>query len=346
VSGTEDGLVDGHPDIPVSSSTPTRMDRVRNARYGAIESAKARIRVVLKARELRNPVIREGLRTARYVAVLIVKDEAPRFPFLLKYYRELGIEHFLVIDNRSTDGLSEFLKNEDDVSTYFADGAFGNARYGIDWVNLALHRHCRDKWVLMIDADEFLVVPGASTVMQVSDALEEAGKRSLQAMMLDMYSYRKTDENKVPAGVDPLEVCSLYDSTGYYSRWDARSNVTWTKGGVRGRLFFPDAIWSGPALNKTPLLRWKRGDYFIKAAHQLVPRSVNGGNVLPQGVLLHFKFTVEGASKVIDPTVKSQHTEEYEAYSAVADSEFVGDQTVAYRGPQALVDEGILETLS
>jgi hypothetical protein len=338
-------IAEEFPDLPGSPLPPTGIDRLRQARYGAVESAKARVRLVLKARELRRPVIRDGLRSARYVAVLIVRDEASRFPFLLEFYRRLGIEHFLVIDHQSSDGLSELLRHEMDVSTYFADGSFANSRYGIDWVNFALHRHCRGKWILMVDADEFLVIPGVAGIADVCQTLERTGKRSLQTIMLDMYSDRRTDENEVAPGVDPLDVCSLYDGAGYYSRWDARSNVNWIKGGVRGRLFFRDAIWSGPALNKTPLVRWERGDYFVKAAHQLVPRSVNGGNVRPQGALLHFKFTVEGAAKIVDPAVISQHTKEYEAYGTVAESEFVGGPTVAYRGAQGLVDDGILETL-
>jgi hypothetical protein len=341
-------MTSGGEKIPDSNGlVPPRgvMDRLRYARYGAIESAKARVRLAVKARELRSPSIREGLHSALYVAVLIVKDEASRFPFLLEYYRRFGIEHFLVIDHQSSDGLPELLRHEADVSTYYADGSFANSRYGIDWVNFALHLHCRGKWVLMVDADEFLVVPGAGSIAEVCQTLESGGKRSLQTMMLDMYSDRRPDENGVAPGVDPLDVCSLYDGDGYHYRWDARSNVSWIKGGVRGRLFFPDAIWSGPALNKTPLVRWERGDYFVKAAHQLVPRSVNGGNVRPQGALLHFKFTVEGAAKVVDPAVISQHTEEYGAYSSVAESEFVGSPTVAYRGPLALVDDGILRAL-
>lgn len=345
MSSHDGGLVDGHPDIPRESVPPTGGALVRNACYGAVESLKARVRVALKAGQLRRPVIREGLRSAQYVAVLLVKDEAHRFPFLLEFYRCLGIEHFIVIDNESTDDLAELVASEADVSTFYARGSFARSRYGIDWVNRVLHRHCRGKWVLMVDTDEFLVVPGAETIAAICAALDAAHKRSLQTIMLDMYSDRRADANVVPPGVNPLEVCPLYDASGYYSRWDSRTNVTWTKGGVRGRLFFPDAIWSGPALNKTPLVRWQRGDYFVKAAHELVPRSLNGGRVRPQGALLHFKFTVEGAAKIVDPVVMSQHTAEYGAYGAVAESEFVGAQTVAYRGPRALVDQGLVGNL-
>lgn len=314
--------------------------------YDVMESGKAHLRRRLKASELTQVRVRAELQDARYVAVLVVKDEAVRFPFLLDYYRAIGVDHFIVIDNGSTDGLDDLLSELGDVSTYRANGNYGDARYGNDWVNEVLHRHCRGKWILYVDADEFLVVGGsAASIPEVCSKLEAAGRRSLQMMMLDLYSDRITDENVVASGVDPLTVCDLYDAAGYESRYDPVSQTTWIKGGVRGRLFFADDVWAGPALNKSPLVRWRRTDAFLKSSHQLWPRSLNGVPGLPQGALLHFKFTVESASKSVDSTSTAQHTAEYQAYTQVQQVKFVSDVTTKYSGTDKLVAEGIIVPL-
>lgn len=76
---------------------------------------------------------------------------------LLDYYRRLGVEHFLVIDNQSPDATMAFLDGQEDVSTVLATANYGEARYGVDWLNGVLRRFCVGKWVLWVDADELLV---------------------------------------------------------------------------------------------------------------------------------------------------------------------------------------------
>ena len=38
------------------------------------------------------------------VAVVLAYNEALRFPHFLEHYRALGVSHFIVVDNNSTDG--------------------------------------------------------------------------------------------------------------------------------------------------------------------------------------------------------------------------------------------------
>ncbi len=320
--------------------------RLRSGIYTVSEAAKAHLRRKVKASQLTPILIRGALREADYVAVLTVKNEAVRVPYLLTYYRRLGVQHFVVIDNGSTDGLRESLAGELDVSTYLAAHGYKKSRFGVDWVNEVLYRHCVGKWILFIDADEFLVVANdTQDIPAVCAVLERQGRRSLQTMMLDLYSARRADENVIAVDQDPLAVCNLYDSTGYVRRFEVPSNTTWIKGGIRGRMFFANDIWAGPALNKTPLVKWKRGDAFLKSAHELFPRSLNGGHGPVQGALLHFKFTNEATSKAVDPLAASEHTSEYGAYQSIREARFVSDITRPYTGPEALVADGIITSL-
>ncbi len=326
------------------TTAPKAVPRVRVARYAAREWGAAHLRRLWKQRELHPVHIAPTLGDAHLIAVLVVKDEATRFPYLLEYYRRAGVDHFIVIDNGSTDGLSATLASEPDISMYAAHGGFAAARYGIDWVNTIAARHCAGRWILHVDADELLVIPGYESLQAACADLDSRHQRAVHALMLDMYSDQPASRNDVPAGTDPLAVCALYDAGGYEHFFDPLSLTTWIKGGVRGRLFFPD-IHAGPALNKTPLVKWKRGYAFAQVAHRLVPRALNRQSEAPQAALLHFTFTSLSHAKFSDRANLEQHTAEYNAYSRVDETSFVGLPTRTYGAPHDLVAEGIIRPL-
>ena len=142
--------------------------------------AKARLRRSLKARQVRYDVLRSGLRQARHVVISVIRDEGHRLAFFLQYYRDLGFEHFICIDNGSTDGTAELLSGFDDVSLLSAHGSYKAARFGNDWINEVINRHCREKWVLYVDADEFLVYPHCDTrpIDQLTTYIESMGGHS------------------------------------------------------------------------------------------------------------------------------------------------------------------------
>lgn len=44
------------------------------------------------------------------------RHEMRRVPGFLDHYRRLGVRHFLIVDNASTDGTDRFLRGQADVS--------------------------------------------------------------------------------------------------------------------------------------------------------------------------------------------------------------------------------------
>lgn len=44
-----------------------------------------------------------------------LRNERVRLPYFLNYYREMGINHFLIVDNDSDDGSAEYLAEQPDV---------------------------------------------------------------------------------------------------------------------------------------------------------------------------------------------------------------------------------------
>ncbi|MBX5137745.1 glycosyltransferase family 2 protein [Rhizobium lentis] len=312
--------------------------------------AKARLRRSLKARQVRYDVLRSGLRQARHVVICVIRDEGHRLAFFLQYYRDLGFDHFICIDNGSTDGTAALLSGFDDVSLLSAHGSYKAARFGNDWINEVINRHCQEKWVLYVDADEFLVYPHCDTrpIGQLTAYIESTGGHSLRSVMIDMYSERPVLENICEPGRNPLEVCNLFDRSGYIAHFDDRNRTTWIKGGVRGRIYFRDRLWDGPALNKIPLVYVTGERLFLKSSHQVWPLSLNLGDmrgaICVSGALLHFKFLSTFVHKVADAEHLSQHTEEYTVYSADKGmGGFVCDDTGTYASWRDLSDHGLIQ---
>jgi hypothetical protein len=195
---------------------------------------------------------------------------------------------------------------------------------------------------LHVDADEFLVFPhdDTKTIQQLTAEMDARGQMSMPCLMMDMYSDKAIEDNRCSRGEDPLPVCSLYDRSGYHSVLDKRTRTLWIKGGVRGRIFFSHDILNGPALNKTPLIRWKWSYAFLKCAHEVWPPDVNAGGTrakgFTRGALLHFKFLADIRKKVAEEASRGQHTSEYNAYAAIAQPNagptFRGAPTTLYEG--------------
>lgn len=283
------------------------------------EFAKAHLRRFYKSGQLRYGKLAAGLKAARHVLVAVVHNEYERLPYFLDYYRRMGFGQFIVIDNGSEDGTSRYLAGQDDVSVVLAEGSYKEARFGNDWVNHVCSRFCAGKWVLYADADEFLVFADRfeGSIEKLTRALDAEGQSSLQVVMLDMYGTGRISENVYRQGDDPLAICPYFDPDGYWFRYEEEIDTVWVKGGVRERCFFRDNPAKGPALNKTPLVRWTAANAYLKSAHQVWPSRLNrqarGGEPVA-GALLHFKFLSSFAEKLELEARRQQHTEEYSYY--------------------------------
>jgi glycosyltransferase involved in cell wall biosynthesis len=343
------GRKDAGPRLPSLVSAAARIAKGQAA-HSLSHFAKARFRRRLKSAQLDMSGLRKTIRWARHVVVCVVRNEGHRLSFFLDYYRKLGIEHFIVIDNQSTDETAALLARFDDVSRITAAGSYKAARFGNDWINEIINRYCREKWVLYVDADEFLVFPhdDSKSIADLTRYMTRAGMGSLRAVMVDMYSDRHISANICAPGQDPLEICSLFDASGYSVDYVEKDRTLWIKGGVRGRVYFSDQLWNGPALNKLPLVHVGGERLYLKSSHQIWPLDLNrpqtDGGPQVTAALLHYKFLSNFAENVTDRPLLSEHTAEYAAYSAERSAgSFVGEPTRTYHGWRDLAGCGLIE---
>ncbi len=295
--------------------------------YGLrLERKRWRYRAMRKSRELsplvnRTAYIREG----DLLVFCTLRNEAKRLPYFLEYYRGLGINHFLFVDNDSTDGSADFLAEQPDVSVWRTNASYKRSRFGMDWINWLLMKYGQDHWCLTVDPDEFLIYPFCDTrpLRALTDWLDASSIKSFGAMLLDMYPKGPIGTLPYRAGQDPLDIAMWFDSGNYTIERNHKYGNLWIQGGPRARVFFPDAPEHAPALNKVPLVKWDNRYAYISSTHSLLPRGLNliydeWGGEKSSGVLLHTKFLDTFVHKAEEELERGQHyagSREYKVYA-------------------------------
>lgn len=267
-----------------------------------------------------------AIRKNTILAFIVIRNESNRLPYFIDYYRQKGVGHFLFIDNGSTDGSSDYLGDQPDCSTWYTDASYKNSNFGIHWTNYLLHKYGVGHWCITVDPDEFLIYPHSETrnLIELTDYLISNGQEQMFCVLLDMYSDRKVSDTTYIRGQDPLDVCPYFDANGYTQKENASYGDNFIQGGPRRRVFFRDAPSHAPAINKTPLVYWKKTCNYISSTHLLAPKEMNiphKENLLSTtGCLLHFKFFSTMAQKAVEEIERKEHYEnsvEYKKYHAV-----------------------------
>ena len=253
-----------------------------------------------------------------------LRDEHIRLPYFLNYYRDMGVDHFLIVDNDSKDGSGDYLADQPDVSLWHTAGSYKRARFGVDWLNWLQGQYAHGHWTLTVDPDELFVYPFCDTrpIRALTDWLDGSNVRSFGAMLLDMYPKGRLDAVPYRRGQNPIEIASWFDPGNYMIEKNRKFGNLWIQGGPRARVFFPDTPKKAPALNKIPLVKWNRRYTYISSTHMLLPRGLNlvydeWGGETASGVLLHAKFLDTFTSKAEEEMERGQHYRaslEYKAY--------------------------------
>ena len=283
------GILDLHPEAAVQRAW-------REARHDRYDAARRIVRTALDERghrALHWPVSRiDWLKTARHPSssnlalFTTVHNEKLRLPWFLRYYRELGIRHFVIVDNDSTDGSREWLMDQGDVSLYWTPDDFRSAMCGMRWINLLAERHVPGGWCLYVDADEQLVYPDVEHrgLPDLVAWLEAQGHEAMRAHMIDMAASPLADGALLAPGQDPVERCPYFEP---HYRFIPKSGAPYERvtGGLRDVLGESRAMQALPMV-KTPLVRIPSGVRFLSSSHDILPARVADVT----GGLLHFKL--------------------------------------------------------
>jgi hypothetical protein len=271
------------------------------------------------------------LKTNDILCFTTLRNERIRLPYFLEYYRAMGVQHFFFVDNGSDDGSVVYLEAQPDVSLWRTQASYKAAAFGVDWLNRLQRRYAHGHWTLTVDADEFFVYPFCDTrpLRALTDWLDASAIRSFGAMLLDMYPKGRLDAQPYREGQDPFEIAAWFDSANYGIKLNPLLRNLWIQGGARARVFFAGNPRNAPALNKIPLVKWRRSYAYISSTHALLPRGLNvvydtSGGEKASGALLHAKFLHTFGAKAAEELLRQQHygdSVEYRAYAAKAQYE-------------------------
>lgn len=295
-----------------------------------IQRKRWRIRALRKRRELSSAINRtDQIKPDDILVFSTFRNEAVRLPYFLKYYRDLGVNHFIMVDNESDDGGAEYLRAQPDVSLWTAHGSYKRSRFGVDWLNWLQRKYAHGHWTLVVDPDELLVYPFCDTrpLRALTDWLDASSIKSFGAMLVDMYPKGPVDNVPYRAGDNPLDIAQWFDSCNYVINRNKAFGNLWIQGGPRARTFFADEPARAPALNKIPLVKWDRNYTYVSSTHMLLPRGLNlvydeWGGEKASGALLHTKFLSTFTDKAREELERGEHyanSVEYKAYASGAE---------------------------
>jgi len=320
-----------------------------------IERRRRRVRALRKRREL-EPVVDQTklIKPSDILVFSTLRNEKPRLAYFLEYYRKQGVNHFLIVDNDSDDGGREYLAKQPDVSLWTTKHSYKKSQFGVDWLNGLKTKYAHNHWVLVLDVDEFFVYPHCDTrpLRALTDWLDSASIKSFGTMLLDMYPKGEVHEAHYKEGQNPVRVAPYFDASNYFIEKNDKYGNLWIQGGPRMRAFFRGKPQFAPALNKTPLVKWTRGNVFVSSTHTLLPRGLNQvydewGGQKACGCLLHTKFLEMFSDKAEEELKRKQHyagSREYRTYVNKLESELClwTGQSTKYSGWQQLEKLGLM----
>ncbi len=291
-----------------------------------LERKRKRVRSLRKRSELHSVVDRtDAIGDDDILLFCTLRNERIRLPFFLEYYRNLGINHFLFVENDSDDGSKEYLEQQHDVTLWTTAQSYKRSKFGVDWLNALQSRYGVGHWNLVVDVDEFFVYPFCDSrpLRALTDWLDASSIKSFGAMLLDMYPKVPIDQVPYSEGQNPMEIAEYFDPGNYSITRNPKYGNLWIQGGVRARAFFANEPERAPALNKIPLVKWSRGNVYISSTHMLLPRGLNlvydeWGGEKASGCLLHAKFLNSFTEKSKEELKRKQHfanSHEYRAYN-------------------------------
>lgn len=265
------------------------------------------------------------LEAGRLTLFSVFRDEAFFAPAFFQHYRRLGVEQFVIVDDRSEDSTREFLHAQPDCVTLACTYRYGDwiryrdptgtiqdLRAGI-YLKIALPQAMApDAYSLYVDADEFMILPPAAPDLPaVIHRLKCDAIRSVAASIVEFFPSTVAE---LRAPLHPESFCDLVGAYPWFQPEPlvevdgvslarlvnpSKSTQLFERCGIRARRpGFRGLIGRRKPPRKSP--RHKTPLMLRSAASYLT--GTHDGNVPPSGDVLltiaHFVFTFQFADKI------------------------------------------------
>jgi hypothetical protein len=296
----------------------------------------------------------------------IIRNECYFLPHLLRHYRALGVGHFIFYDDGSDDGSREILLEEEDCTIVTSEHGFREPM----WDGVPFHYHARTLipehfgkggWCLVVDADEFLLLPSAFASLQaLTDRLDARGDIAALAAMIDFYPRTLKQRNYDPSH-GPFEGARWwFDRDVLFDRVPQSTRIEPRHAGLRFRLVrklrdqHPERFrtlypWGEGKIYlshlwKVPLVRTGRG--IVRRNTHSINKPIAEGIQL---ALAHFKFHPRTDTKIREALEWKSYAKdsiEYRmleaAIDCLEDEDLVSENSLEFRSAASLEEAGLL----
>ena len=238
------------------------------------------------------------------VLIALVRNGRYYLDAFFDHYRAMGVEHFVFIDNGSTDGTIERIKAEPGTVVDQCDLPL--AQYEDLIRQYPAQTYAQNRWCLYVDMDEMLDFEGRTRIgiQGLVQYLEEQGHTALMAQMLEMFpkgslsdaaelSYEEVLRAFLYFDISTLRKLDYHSDQIPFSALLADNQlsedaVQFFFGGVRGKVFAEDCC-----LTKHPLIF--NGPEVTPAPHPHLSCGVEVSDVT--AVIKHYKFANDPAAR-------------------------------------------------
>ena len=158
----------------------------------------------------------------------VLRDEYILIEHFIRYYKEIGITHFILIDNGSEDGSLEYLQNLNvNIMLFHTSDSYKDANYGTNWINNLLQKYCKNNWCLVVDIDELVYLNNLNSLIC---EMKSNNSNLCKFLLLDMYSKRNKNYQK---GEKFLKHSHYFDDYSKYYNAHYINGIFTIYGGVR-----------------------------------------------------------------------------------------------------------------
>jgi len=274
------------------------------------------------------------------VVVCLMRDARPYVRSFVEHYFALGAKHLVFLDNGSTDGTVEALKQYENVTVLYTDLPFREYRRFLK--RHLIHRFGKGgRWVLYVDQDELFDYPYSDVVDLGSFLRYLIGKSytAVVAQMLEMFPDNPVAHDTGTEDEPLKEMHRFYDISnitrqGYFTRGDASNTVDSEEIEVHRNGILKTVFGQGALLTKHPLM------FLDGELRPIDPGQhwVGGARVADiTGVLFHYKFVGDFRERV----ALAVEEERYASYTSRYDKFF---ETLE-RSPETLIKRDTAQEL-
>lgn len=292
----------------------------------------------------------------------VVRNEMYFLPHLLSHYRGLGVQEFWFLDDRSTDGTRDYLAAQPDCGLVKSNLGFadmvGSRRFPVAVKTAVPRALLQGRWVLTVDADEFVVLPTEyASVTELTAAMDRHGLRIARALMVDFFPESLQALDDAAPDAQPFALCPLFDKWSALEWPDGEDNVSRISVGdaVRPRMLARlnelgvdlgelMATYRTANVNKVPLLHWDK-DTMMMSSHRSNVKSSDR----VQLTLAHFKFYPGYRQRIDEALARNSHFQKSVEYRfldvatrELRDWPLAGAQSRRYHSPADLAEAGLV----